>query len=56
MGGEKLVGDFIIRSAKALARERCDMAAEGLMARTSGHGTDEFGKLVASPGHTLIMP
>jgi hypothetical protein len=51
----KLVGDLVIRSAKALAQKFGDMAAEGLVAWAPGHGADEFGELVASPGHRPIM-
>jgi hypothetical protein len=50
------VRDLVIRSTEALAQEFGDVAAESLMAGATGHGTDEFGKFVASPGHTLIMP
>ena len=50
-----LVGDLVIRRAEPFAQQFGDMAAEGLMARAPGHGADEFGKLVTSPGHRFIM-
>jgi hypothetical protein len=49
------IGDFVIRRAEALAQQFGDMAAQGLMAGAPGHGSDEFGELVASPGHRLNM-